>query len=265
MLRDPRRRGRVRGAARPAAPPAGPSRRPARPLRPAAAGAHPEPRPTSRTRGAARREEALRRAAKLYEAEKYWDAIQLLEPVPSRHALRSCKTRAAAVLLARCNLKNPKWAQTRGGDADRRRRARTRRPSTRGRCSAQVYADKGLAEPRAVACTARSLELRPDHEEAAQLPRGTAAPEPPRGAASHRRACCASSSASPEPEARGSARKPVRWRHAPHRCRSCRARALARRRAPTSCVLLNGDRVTGEDRGPRHAPLPRCRRRTGCC
>ena len=42
-------------------------------------GAKGPPLPTSRPRPSAA-EEALRRAAKLYEAEKYWDAIQLLEP-----------------------------------------------------------------------------------------------------------------------------------------------------------------------------------------
>ncbi len=119
-------------------------------------------------------EEALRRAAKLYEAEKYWDAIQLLEPAVEALPPK-LKTRAR-VLLARCNLKNPKWV---------RRAEETLLAATREDPKAvdawallgQVYADKGLAS-RAQSMFRKVLELKPDHEEALQFLQA-AAPEPP--------------------------------------------------------------------------------------
>jgi hypothetical protein len=54
-------------------------------------------------------EESIRKAAKLFEQEKYWDAIQLLQ-----HAIERVqgKTRLRGQLtLARCYAKNPKWAK----------------------------------------------------------------------------------------------------------------------------------------------------------
>jgi predicted Zn-dependent protease len=52
-------------------------------------------------------EHVLRVAEQLFAAERYWDAIQQLEPMLPR-ALGPVRTRGKA-LLARAYLKNPKW------------------------------------------------------------------------------------------------------------------------------------------------------------
>ena len=161
VLRDARRRadyeqrlGRPRAAGEPAGPGAvAPARGPAAPDLEAEARAA---------------EEALRRAAKLYEAEKYWDAIQLLEP--AIEALPPKLKTRARVLLARCNLKNPKWVRR----AEEALLATTREDPKAVDAWAllgQVYADKGLAS-RAQSMFRKVLELKPDHEEALQFLHG---------------------------------------------------------------------------------------------
>ncbi|MFN8096116.1 MAG: DnaJ domain-containing protein [Vicinamibacteria bacterium] len=103
-LRDPRRRAEYEqrlGRAKATGPAPGAARADVPPPAPA-----PPPDPEAE---AAQAEYDLHRAMKLYEMEKYWDAIQLLEPAIDKLAPR-LRTRAR-VLLARCDLKNPKWTK----------------------------------------------------------------------------------------------------------------------------------------------------------
>jgi tetratricopeptide (TPR) repeat protein len=162
VLRDPRRRadyeqrlGRVRPGAADATAPT------------------PEPTPARDPEAEAQAAEiALRRAAKLFETEKYWDAIQLLEPAIETLPPKS-RTRAR-VLLARCNLKNPNWVKR----AEEILLTTTRedpRAADAWALLGQVYADKGLAT-RARSMFRRVLELDPEHEGASRFIQ-TAAPE----------------------------------------------------------------------------------------
>jgi len=165
ILRDPRRRaeyeerlGRQRAAAA-SEPPA--------PAPPAGEPAPPRPMPSqaldegSRERAA---EQAVREAGGLYDKEKYWDAIQLLEPLAPEMPTR-LRTRGKT-LLARCYLKNPKWA---------RRAEEVLLDVTREDPKAvdawallgSIYEGKGI-RTRALSMYKKALELKPDHEEATQ-------------------------------------------------------------------------------------------------
>ena len=169
VLRDPRKRadyeGRL-GRPKPGAP------------APEAGGpepAAPEP-PRDPEEQARLAEEAIRRAAKLVEQEKYWDAIQLLEPAVE--AVQGKPRLRARVLLARTYARNPKWAKS----AETMLLAATREEPKAVEPWAllgAIYAEKGL-RTRATAMYRKVLELKPDHEEAAQyLALHAAAPEPP--------------------------------------------------------------------------------------
>jgi tetratricopeptide (TPR) repeat protein len=156
-LRDPRRRadyehrlGRVMAA--------GPAPGAARGDVPAPA---PEAPPDPEAE-AAQAEFDLRRAAKLFEMEKYWDAIQLLEPAVDKLAPR-LRSRGR-VLLARCDLKNPKWAKR----AEEILLVTTRedpKATDAWALLGQLYAGKGL-QSRAQSMYRKVLDLSPEHEEA---------------------------------------------------------------------------------------------------
>ena len=109
-------------------------------------------------------EEAVRKAVKLVEQGKYWDAIQLLEPAVE---LVGGKTRLRArVLLARCYVKNPKWAKS----AEAMLLAATREEPKAVEPWAllgAIYAEKGL-RTRATAMYRKVIELKPEQEEAAR-------------------------------------------------------------------------------------------------
>jgi tetratricopeptide (TPR) repeat protein len=103
-LRDPQKRGRYEADLDARAP----KRRPD-PTPPP-----PEPTPAVRTEADRLAEaglalESARQAEKLFKEEKYWDAIQLLEPAIPRLE-RSPKVKAQ-VLLARAYMKNPNWGR----------------------------------------------------------------------------------------------------------------------------------------------------------
>ena len=146
---------------------------------PAAAGpgepAPPEP-PRDESEEARRAEEAIRRAGKLFEQEKYWDAIQLLEPavVAARGKART-KGRA---LLARCLLKNPKW--TKRGEEMLLAVTREDPPAVEPwALLGALYAEKGM-RARAATMYRRALDLDPEHEAAREyLAANAADPEPP--------------------------------------------------------------------------------------
>ena len=84
----------------------------------------------------------------------------------------------ARVLLARCYIRNPKWAKS----AEATLLAATREEPKAVEPWAllgAIYAEKGL-RTRATAMYRKALELNPDHEEAAQyLAQNAPPPEPP--------------------------------------------------------------------------------------
>ncbi|HXK10658.1 MAG TPA: DUF4388 domain-containing protein [Vicinamibacteria bacterium] len=177
VLRDPRKRadyeerlGRVRRV--PSEPPgaaAGPAA-----AAPAQAAA-PEP-PRDPAEEARLAEEAVRRAAKLVEQEKYWEAIQLLEP--ALPATQGKVRLRGQLLLARSKAKNPKWVK----EAEEVLLAATREsPQAVDAWAllASIYAERGL-KARALSTYRRVIELKPDHEEAAlYLSRNAPGPEAP--------------------------------------------------------------------------------------
>jgi tetratricopeptide (TPR) repeat protein len=108
-------------------------------------------------------EEAVRRAEKLYEEQKYWDAIQLLEAaLPKLKAKMLARGRVA---LAKCFLKNPNWV---------RRAEEVLQKAVQEDAAhleaywqlAQIYKAGGL-KTRTVSMLRKVLELNPEHEEAA--------------------------------------------------------------------------------------------------
>jgi len=124
---------------------------------PAPGPAAPDPEAESRMA-----EESVRRAEKLYSQEKYWDAIQLLEP-----ALQNLKGKMqlrARVGLAKNYLKNPKWVKR----AEEQLQAIVREDA--GHVEAHfllggIYKAGGLKN-RAIHEYQRVLELKPEYEEA---------------------------------------------------------------------------------------------------
>jgi tetratricopeptide (TPR) repeat protein len=168
VLRDPRRRneyeerlGRQRAAAAADAPAAPAAVAPARQPAPPSATKPPALDDGDRERAA---EQAVRNAGGLFDKEKYWDAIQLLEPLVSEMPVR-LRTRGRT-LLARCYLKNPKWA---------RRAEEVLLEVTRDDPKAvdswallgNIYEGKGI-RTRALSMYKKALELKPDHEDASR-------------------------------------------------------------------------------------------------
>jgi curved DNA-binding protein CbpA len=187
-LRDPKRRGEYEerlGRFKP---------RPAQaPQATQATGPAPEPEPPRDPEEEARlAEEAVRRAAKLMEQAKAleqekpdepehqrltYDAIQLLEPVLD--AVQGPSRLRAKLLLARGYSKNPKWAKRAEElllDASREN-PRSAEPWA---LLGSIYAARGL-RTRALSMYRKTLELKPEHEEAARYvaENTPSEPEPP--------------------------------------------------------------------------------------
>jgi hypothetical protein len=144
----------------------------------------PEPPPAADPAYEARlAEESIRMAEKLFTQEKYWDAIQLIEP-----ALRNAEKKVglrARVLLAKAYFKNPKWVKR----AEEQLQAVIKEEPNHVEAHfvlAGVYKASGL-RARALHEFQRVLELKPDHESAAAevaglLPEGgTEDPKPSGG------------------------------------------------------------------------------------
>jgi tetratricopeptide (TPR) repeat protein len=173
VLRDPRKRGDYEdrlGRQRPkAGVPAGDAAPGApHPAEPAA----PEP-PRDPEEEARLAEESIRRAAKLVEQEKYWDAIQLLQPAID--AVQGKARLRGQLLLARSKARNPKWAK----EAEEVLLTAARESPQAVDAWAllgELYAQKGL-RTRAVTMFRKAIELQPDHEGAAQYLAANA-PEP---------------------------------------------------------------------------------------
>jgi tetratricopeptide (TPR) repeat protein len=174
VLRDPRKRGDYeerlgRHRPRPVEAPGAATG--------AAAAEPPTPEPPRDPEEEARlAEDSIRRAAKLVDKEQYWEAIQLLQPVVD--TVQGKPRLRGQLLLARSYAKNPKWAK----EAESVLLAATREsPQAVDAWAllAAIYADRGL-RTRATTVYRRVLELKPEHEEAAQyLAQNAPEPEPP--------------------------------------------------------------------------------------
>jgi tetratricopeptide (TPR) repeat protein len=124
--------------------------------------AEPAPPPPDPEEQAAMAEQAIRRAVKLFEMEKYWDAIQLVDP--ALEAARGKVRVLGQLTLARCRAKNPKWAK----EAETVLLAATRedpRAVEAWALLAELYAQRGMRN-RALTMYRKVLELNPDHEDA---------------------------------------------------------------------------------------------------
>jgi len=135
-------------------------------------GAAPE---ASEPAGADRAAEAVRRAERLYASasdaegdvasrQKYWEAIQLVEPIHERLAGR-LRLRARLV-LARCYVENPNWVKR----AEEMLQAVVREEPEAAeayRLLGKLYEERGLRS-RATSMLRRVLELTPDDTSAAE-------------------------------------------------------------------------------------------------
>jgi curved DNA-binding protein CbpA len=137
-------------------------------------GAEPEPEPNAQAR-AERAQEAVQRAEKLYAAaseaeedaavrQKYWEAIQLVEPIFEK--LTGRLRLRGRLVLARCYLENPNWVKR----AEETLRAATREEPgdpEAYRLLGRLYEERGL-RTRATGMFRHVLELKSDDTEAAE-------------------------------------------------------------------------------------------------
>jgi hypothetical protein len=122
--------------------------------------AAPPPDPALEARRAA---ENVRRAERLMEEAKYWDAIQLLEPAVQ--ALGGSQKQRARVVLARALVKNPNWLH----QAEEVLQAVVLDEPSHQEAHfglGTLYKERGL-KSRAATAFRRVLDLNPEHKEAA--------------------------------------------------------------------------------------------------
>jgi tetratricopeptide (TPR) repeat protein len=137
---------------------------------------------------AERAEEAVRRAEELYKSaseaaegarvrQKYWEAIQLVEPIVEKLSGR-IRLRGRLV-LARCYLENPNWAKRAEEALQVATREEPADPDAY-RLLGKLYEERGL-RTRATTMFRRVQELKPDDAEAAEalLRIGTGNESPP--------------------------------------------------------------------------------------
>jgi curved DNA-binding protein CbpA len=124
-------------------------------------------------------ENDLRKAGWFFEKEKFYDAIQLLEPALER--LEGKAQIRARVLLAKAYMKNPKWLK-RGEETLQGVVQSDPQNIEAYLLLGGLFRDRGL-KSRASAMFRKVLELKPDHEEAlAEVgPLPTAEAPPPAG------------------------------------------------------------------------------------
>jgi len=119
-------------------------------------------------------EEAIRKAARALAAEKYWEAIQLLEPAVGR--VEGKIKQNGRVLLARAYMKNPNWVKQ-GEEMLLGVLQDDPKHVEAYVLLGNLYRTGGLRS-RAVSMFRKVLDLKPDHEEALAQLEGLA-PEPP--------------------------------------------------------------------------------------
>jgi tetratricopeptide (TPR) repeat protein len=106
-------------------------------------------------------EDDIRRAEKLIEQEKYWDAIQILDPALP-HAKNPKLVARGHLAMARAKVKNPKWVK----DAERTLQELLRIDPKHAEAHfmlAMIYKTGGL-KARSESMLRKVLELQPDHE-----------------------------------------------------------------------------------------------------
>jgi len=133
VLRNPRTRASYETRLGASAPRPAPAK--ARP--PSCPRRHPIPCPRARTA-----EIQLMQGEKYLESEKYWDAIQSLEPAVK--GLTGKARQRARVGLARAYLKNPKWVKRAEENAARRHPRTTPRTWTGISLLGRIYKQQGL-------------------------------------------------------------------------------------------------------------------------
>jgi tetratricopeptide (TPR) repeat protein len=141
----------------------------------------PPPDPEAVARAA---EDEIRRAEKLIEKEKYWDAIQLLEPAIPRAKNPKLIARGH-IAMAKAKLKNPKWVK----EAENTLKELVRIDPKHAEAHfmlGMIYKTGGL-KARSESMFRKVLELQPDHEgaisEIGSLPVETPDPEGSSGGA----------------------------------------------------------------------------------
>ena len=118
----------------------------------------PPPDPEAVARAA---EDEIRRAEKLIEKEKYWDAIQLLEPAIPRAKNPKLIARGH-IAMAKAKLKNPKWVK----EAENTLKELVRIDPKHAEAHfmlGMIYKTGGL-KARSESMFRKVLELQPDHE-----------------------------------------------------------------------------------------------------
>jgi tetratricopeptide (TPR) repeat protein len=119
-------------------------------------------------------EDGIRKAEKRFAEEKYWDAIQLLEPALDKV---SGKVRQRGrILLAKAYQKNPHWVKR--AEEQLQEVVRDDPQCVDAYCLlGNLYKSSGL-KSRALSMFRKVLELNPDHEQAS-TELGGLSPEPP--------------------------------------------------------------------------------------
>jgi hypothetical protein len=162
VLRNPRIRASYERALDARSPRAEPAPRSATPSPAAAAWPEapaPAPDPAQEVRAA---EEAIRKASRSVAAEKYWEAIQLLEPAVGRVEGKLRNT--GRVLLAKAYMKNPNWVKQ-GEELLLSVVQEDPKNVDAYLLLGHIYRGSGLRS-RALGMFRKALELQPQHEEA---------------------------------------------------------------------------------------------------
>ena len=122
-------------------------------------------------------EEAIRKAARSMAAEKYWEAIQLLEPAVGR--VEGKARQNGRVLLAKAYMKNPNWVKQ-GEELLLAVLQDDPKHLEAYLLLGNLYRSGGLRS-RAVSMFRKVLDLKPDHEEALAQLDGLAPEQPEPG------------------------------------------------------------------------------------
>jgi len=126
-------------------------------------------------------EEDIRKAEKLVENEKYWDAIQLLDTAVARATNPKLIARGH-IAMAKAKLKNPKWVKEAENTLKELLRIDPKHVEAHFMLGS-IYKAGGL-KARSESMFRKVLELQPDHEGAtSEMANAPAEPQNPEGGA----------------------------------------------------------------------------------